>query len=709
MLKVAKPKLALGFGVLLLLIAGNFVLYLWNPLPLQIVRNATFDQFQRLKPRACRNEPVRIIDIDDASLSKLGQWPWPRTRIAELISSLQSAKPAAIGLDIVFAENDRTSPDSMLNVWQLSTEQRQLLKGLADHDQVLADTLSHSNVALGFALIRHESKQSQPTIKANFVQIGASPMPFLPSFQAAVSSLPLLEARAAGNGALAFISDADGVIRKVPLLLRLQNSIVPSLAAETLRLAEKTRNIRMQTNDIGLSELGIGKIHIPTTANGQLWINYSKPTNERYIPAWQVLARQIDPSQLQDKILLIGTSAQGLLDLRFSPLGGIIPGIEIHAQALEQILSGRHLIRPAWAETIEILAMIIGGILIGSIALSSGAMLSFMSFVLGLTLLWTAAWHAYADYRLLLDPMLPSIMLMLIFMLSSIFRHRYSERSQRWIKQAFSRYISPNLVEHLISHPEDLQLGGHRQTCSFVFTDLSDFTGLMEKLDPAEAVSLLNVYLENMIAIAFLHQGTLDRIVGDAVAIMFSAPLQQADHQRRAIQCALDMQAFASYYCKQSNFKGLQLGQTRIGVHSGEVIVGNFGGKTIFDYRALGDPVNTASRLEGANKYLGTLICVSETTLSGCPDMPARPIGRVLLKGKTIPLAVFEPLSNKLVDHKVLAEYHAAYDLMRNNKPEALVAFQEIVFKQPEDGLATFHLQRLCNGFTGDLIELSQK
>ena len=709
MLIVAKPKQLPGFAVLVLLIVGNFLLYVWDPLPLQIIRNATFDQFQRLKPREYRNEPVRIIDIDEASLNRLGQWPWPRTRIAELISTLQIAKPAAIGLDIVFAEKDRTSPDSLLDVWQLSAEQRRLLSGLADHDQILADALSHSTIALGFALTRQASKQALPIIKANFVRIGASPMPFLPSFQSAVGALPMLQARAAGNGALAFISDADGVIRKVPLLLRLQNSIVPSLTAETLRLAEKTGNIRLQSNDIGLSEVDIGRSRIPTTANGQLWIHYSEPTNKRYIPAWQVLAGQIDTSQLQDKILLIGTSAQGLLDLRFSPLGGIIPGIEIHAQALEQILSGRHLIRPAWAETVEILAMIIGGILIGSVALSSGAMLSFMAFVLGVTLLWVLAWQAYANNHLLLDPMLPSMMLMLIFMSSSIFRHRYSERSQRWIKQAFSRYISPNLVEHLISHPEDLQLGGHRQTCSFVFTDLSDFTGLMEKLDPAEAVNLLNVYLENMIAIAFSHQGTLDRIVGDAVAIMFSAPLQQADHQHRAIQCALDMQAFANQYCKQANRKGLQLGQTRIGVHSGEVIVGNFGGKTIFDYRALGDPVNTASRLEGANKYLGTLVCVSETTLSGCPDRLARPVGRVLLKGKTIPLAVFEPLCNESVDAKALTDYQLAYALMRDSKPEALSAFREIVFKHPDDSLATFHLQRLRDGSSGDLIELSRK
>lgn len=709
MLKSAKLRLSLGFSVLLAVMVCDLFFYLWNPAPLQIIRNATFDQFQRLKPRVYQNDPVRIIDIDDASLNRLGQWPWPRTRIAELIAKLQSAKPAAMGLDIIFAEKDRTAPESMLEIWHLSAEKRQLLSGLADHDQVLADVLSQSKIALGFALHRQASKQPVPTIKASFVQIGVSPMAYLPNFQAAVCSLPLLEASAAGNGALAFISDADGVIRKVPMVLRLQDSIVPSLIAESLRLAEKANNIRLQSNDTGLTEVGIGNIRIPTSPNGQMWINFSKPSSKRYISAWRVLAGQVDPSQITGQILLIGTSAQGLMDLRFSPLGGIIPGIEVHAQALEQILSGNHLTRPAWAETLEILIMITAGLLIGSITLSSGAMLSFMAFMLSLMLFWAAAWHAYANYHWLLDPMIPSVMLMLIFLSSSIFRHLYSERSQRWIKQAFSRYISPNLVEYLISHPEDLELGGHRQTCSFVFTDLSDFTGLMESLDPAKAVSLLNNYLENMITIAFSHQGTLDRIVGDAVAIMFSAPLKQTDHQRRAIQCALDMQAFASQYCAKIIREGGQFGQTRIGVHSGEVIVGNFGGKTIFDYRALGDPVNTASRLEGANKYLGTLICVSETTLSACPEMPARPIGRVLLKGKSIPLAIFEPLLAESLDTKALADYWAAFLLMRDNKPEALAAFQQIVHSHPDDSLAAFHLQRLLDGCSGDFIELSQK
>lgn len=711
LLKATPLRLILGCGVLLATLLGCGGLYLWDPLPLQIVRNATFDQFQRLQPRLYRDAPVRIIAIDDDSLNRLGQWPWPRTRIAELLTLLQAAEPAAIAVDIIFAEKDRTSPQAMLDFWQLSAEKRQLLGKLPDHDAVLAEAVRHSTAVLGFALSAAPSAPASapPAIKARYVQIGPSPLPALPLFQGALSALPILETAAAGNGALTFIADADGVIRKVPLLLRYQNSLVPSLTAESLRLAQKADNYTLRSQAEGLAEIGIGGIRVPTTAGGETWIHYSQPDSRRYIPAWQVLAGRIDSSQLRGNILLIGASAQGLMDLRFSPLGGIIPGIEVHAQALEQILGGIFLIRPDWAIAWEMLVIVLGGLLIGAIALGRGAILSFFGFALALLLLWAGAWHAYTAFRYLLDPTVPSLMLLTVFLFTSIFRHIYSERSQRWVKQAFSRYISPNLVDYLISHPEELELGGQRQTCSFVFTDLADFTSLMENLDPGQAVSLLNTYLENMIAIAFSHQGTLDRIVGDAVAIMFSAPVKQADHRRRAIQCALDMQRYAGRYAAELNAQGIAFGQTRIGVHSGEVIVGNFGGKTIFDYRALGDVVNTASRLEGANKYLGTLICASAATLSGCADIAKRRIGHLLVKGKSIPLEVYEPLDSRSLDFSALTAYRAAHALMRADRPEAVSAFRQLAASYPGDKLAAFHLQRLLAGQTGDLIELSQK
>lgn len=706
------PQLIFGIVVLLLCIVSCASLYLWNPFPLQVIRNTTFDQFQRLKPRIYQDTPVRIINIDDESLSKLGQWPWPRTRIAELLKILQAANPKAIAVDIIFAEKDRSSPLAMLDVWNLSPENRQLLSSLPDHDQILATAIQNSNTVLGFALTQHESPQTAPNIQARYVQIGTSPLPYLLPFGSSVSSLPMFQKAAAGHGALTFIPDADGVIRKMPLLLRHADALVPSLIAETLRLAENTHNyiLKSQADGSGLAEISIGKLLLPTTPSGEIFIHYSPPDSRRYISAWQVLAGQIDQSNLRDKILLIGTSAQGLMDIRFSPLGGVIPGIEVHAQALEQILSGEQLLRPHWTDAVELLVIILGGLIIGGMALTSQVMLAFSGFILMIGLLWAASWYAYAQQNLLIDPMLPSLMLAVILLFCSLFRHIHSERSQRWLKQAFSRYLSPNLVDYLLKHPEQLELSGQRQICSFVFTDLVDFTHLMEKLDPAEVVSLLNSYLENMIAIAFAHQGTLDRIVGDSLAIMFSAPVMQFDHQQRALQCALDMHQFSRRFTADLKLKGVDFGETRIGVHSGEVIVGNFGGKTIFDYRALGDAVNIASRLESANKYLGTLICVSEAILAACPDTPFRPIGRLLVKGKSIPLNVFEPLLASEIDSKAQADYLAAYALMHEgNHQNALDAFQKLVIAYPDDQLTAFHLQRLHAGHNDDLIELTHK
>jgi len=707
-----QPSLRFGAAITLTSILFGAVLYVFNPLPLQMLRHAAFDQFQRWQPRVYRDAPVKIIDIDDQSLKRLGQWPWPRSRIAELVSLLQAAGPSAIAFDIIFAEPDRTSPRAVLDLWPLSSENRRLLSDLPDHDAALADVIGKGRVVLGFALTHNASDERVPEAKARYVEIGGSAEPYLAPFKGAVSPLPMLESVAAGNGALTFIADADGIVRRVPLLLSHQQTIVPSLAAEALRIAQNANHYVMRSapeQGVGLSDIRIGNITVPTTAKGELWVNYSKPVPSRTIPVWQILAGKTPKADVANKILLIGSSAQGLMDVRFSPLGGVIPGAEIHAQALEQMLGADQLSRPSWASAVELLAITVGGLCVGMITLNAGELLSLIAVMVLLAALWAGAWYAYARPLLLIDPLVPSLMLALTFIFSSIVRHLHGERRQRWVKQAFSRYISPNLVDHLITHPDELELGGRRQLCSFVFTDLVDFTGLMEKRDPADTVSLLNRYLDRMIAIAFAHQGTLDRIVGDAVAIMFSAPVHQADHQRRAIECALDMQRFARQYSAELNAKGIKFGQTRIGIHTGEVIVGNFGGKTIFDYRALGDPVNTASRLEGANKYLGTLTCVSEATLSGYPDNSVRPIGRLLLKGKSIPLMVFELLDGPALQEKEIQDYVSAYELMRDAQSRALEAFRQLADQRPDDGLIAFHLNRLASGKTGDLIELSEK
>lgn len=708
------PKLSPGLLAPFLAVFLGLAVFLAEPLPLQVLRNAVFDQYQRWHPRPYQAAPVRIIDIDEESLQRLGQWPWPRTRMARLIEKLRDAGADVVALDIMFAEPDRTSPERITGDWELPRDIRRRLESMPGHDEILAETLAEGRVVLGFAAEQGPEKSRLPERPFRFVFSGESPLPYLYSFSGAVTSIPLLEKAAAGNGAMNFIPDSDGVVRRVPLAINIQEQAIASLAAESLRVAERASNYLVKTlpeKGAGIQEIRIGSITVPTTPRGEIWVHYTKPVPDRLIPAWKVLAGEAPREKLDGHILLVGASAQGLMDIRFNPMGTVMPGVEAHAQALEQILTQTYIARPSWASAIEFLVILIGGLALGMIALATPALVSAGITLAVLLAAGWGAWIAFVQHHVLLDPVTPGLALLATFILCSIIHHRTSERRHRWVREAFSRYISPNRVDYLVRNPDQLELGGRRQECSFVFTDLAGFTGLMEKMDPADAVSVLNVYLDAMVTIAFRRGGTLDRIVGDSVAIMFSAPVVQPDHRARALSCALEMHAFAFRYAADCLAKGIELGQTRIGVHSGEVIVGNFGGKTLFDYRALGDAVNTASRLEGANKYLGTLICVSKETLSGCPDAVVRPAATLVLKGKTQPINVYEPVEAPEANGRPKrdTEYEKAFELLKRRDPLALDAFERLAAERPADTLVRLHRDRLRRGEKGDTIVLEEK
>jgi len=286
---------------------------------------------------------------------------------------------------------------------------------------------------------------------------------------------------------------------------------------------------------------------------------------------------------------------------------------------------------------------------------------------------------------------------------------RLLEDKHRWIKEAFTSYVSPNLVEHLITHPEELKLGGERRECTFVFTDLAGFTPLVEESDPSTIVSLLNEYIEEMTKIVFRYEGTIDKIVGDGIAVLFSAPVYQEDHAQRGVMCALEMDHFTETFSKAKQQEGIALGQTRIGVNTGTVIIGNVGSKSQFNYSAIGDAVNTTSRLEGANKYLGTRICVSRSTVAKCPDISWRPVGWLLLQGKSQAVEAFEPVYSAEANSDRINDYRVAFRLLESNDAGALDAFAKLQNSYADDALASFHLERLRSGATGSRIVFDLK
>lgn len=717
----AEPSRWIGLALALAVPLLGLALVVADTAPVRLLRNAVFDQYQRWSPREQVDVPVRVIDIDEASLARLGQWPWPRNRLAELVERLHQANAAAIALDILLAESDRSSPRAMAELWPLSNDLRSGLMRLPDHDDLLAATLEKSPSVLGFALQQSDSLKAGSAKPANpldpvpfrFVNSGENPALRVPVFDSAIKALPRFEAVAQGYGSLNFIADRDGIVRKVPLVMRLGDQIVPALVGEVLRVAQGQRNYLLKSSGpaTGLTEIRIGSVVIPTTPAGEMWMHYAADSPGLRLPAWQVLDGSANRSLLEGHVVIVGSSAQGLMDLRFSPQGEIIPGVEIHAQALQQILSGQFLVRPGAATPLEAIAILLGGCIVALATIQLGAIRAALVTGLTLTILLAAGWIAFAEHALLVDTVTPSLILAATFACGSLYHHYASERKQRWIRDVFSRYVSPNRVNYLVDHPGSVSLGGKVQECSFVFTDLADFTALMEAIDPREAVDMLNGYLDELIAIAFSFEGTLDRIVGDSVVILFSAPIPQADHRTRALACAQAMDRFAHEYATGLASRGVRFGKTRIGIHAGEVFVGNVGGRTIFDYRALGDPINTASRLESVNKHLGTTLCASEAVVGESAPDNALPVGRLVLKGKTQAIEVFEIVPERELPQRVpRRQYRDAFALLAGaDTSSAMAAFKILATAYPEDPLAILHHRRLAEGAVDDLIILTEK
>ncbi|MCB1886668.1 MAG: adenylate/guanylate cyclase domain-containing protein [Rhodocyclaceae bacterium] len=686
------PLLALALAI------GAFLI---DPPPLASLRTQFQDQVQRWFPRVSAGTPITVVDIDEQSIRRLGQWPWPRSRLADLVDQLDAAGARVIGFDMAFTEPDRTAPRAAIEQWQPDPDIRPLIEGLPDPDMLFARAIASSHVVLGFAAQRlpHATLALPGTV---VLRGGDGIVAGLPAYGGRLGSLEALERAAAGLGHFSVIDDAggDAVIRNVPLLLRIGTETAPALTLEMLRVAQDRSPLVVEGDGSGgIGHLRVGRLTLSATATGARWLHYSLLRHSAYLPAWRVLERE-SALDLSGHFVLVGSSASLMHDMRVSPLGETIPGVEVHRQLLEQLLTGHVVERPFWAAPAELIVLAIGALLAIRVArqpLRVGSAVALMAFPAATVGISTVA---FAERGLILDPVAPIGAWGLCAITAALARLNRTERHQRWIRSAFSRYVSPNLVRHLIEQPESLELGGVRRHCSFIFTDLEGYTSLIERTQPREAVALVNAYLDGMVEIAFRHEGTLLRIVGDAVAVMFSAPIAQPDHARRALDCAIELDGFAQAFRASPLGRGHGVGKTRIGVHSGEVTVGNFGGSAMLEYAALGNPINEAARLESANKLLGTRMCVSAVTLAECPAATVRVIGHARLRGRSEVLQIFEPATAPD------PAYDAAFDLLASDPAAARRAFEDLDRERPDDPLVAFHLARLARGETGTTFAL---
>ena len=623
-----------------------------------------FDLYQRAAPRQPGNAPIRIVDIDDRSLNKIGQWPWPRTIVAKMVDRLAAAGAAVIAFDIDFAEPDRTSPKMLLPLIAQNgvspADAEKLLAALPDPDQALAASIKKIPVATGFILTdRGESRP--PAEKAGFAMTGTDPLGHVESFPKVVPNLPVIEAAAAGDGFLNQYLDWDHVVRRVPLILTLsakgsaQASAVtpyPSLAAEALRLAFGASTYILRASgangernfgqDTGLTAIRIGPVTVPTDAAGRVWLHYAAHDPDRYISAADILAGTFDPARISGHIVLVGTSASGVInDLQATPLARGVPGVEIHAQLIDEVLQGDFLNRPDWAIGAEILfALVVGGALILAlprIGAISGAAVGGACIAAALG----GSWLAFKYAHLLLDPIYPWVVISLVYLVASLIGYLRTEARQREIRSAFSRYMSPHYVEELAKHPEKLVLGGEMRVMTIMFCDIRGFTTRAEGMDAHALTHFMNTFLSPMTEIITEEKGTIDKYIGDCIMAFWNAPLDDPDHAKNAVHAAQLMRRklieLNHMWAEEAaaagkSFRPVQIG---IGINTGECCVGNFGSQEHFDYSLLGDPVNLASRLEGLGKVYGIDLVIGEETASRLDEPALIEVDLVAVKGKS--------------------------------------------------------------------------
>ena len=628
------------------------------------LQHRAFDAFQQLKPRAYADAGVRIIDLDDESLAKLGQWPWPRTQVARLEQRLQALGASVTAYDIFFSEPDRTSPGRIAATWPGTPEFAALkdrVSKLPDHDDLLAATLKKGRVVLGFVLVG-DHNEVRPPAKAGFAFGGDGPLAYLRDYPGAVSNLPRLEAAAAGLGNVGFQPEFDQVIRSTPLLFRRGKTLLPSLALEALRVAQGVPNFAVKATGAsgelsggqhtGITALKVGQFTIPTDEGGAIWVYYTRTAPGRSIPAWKLFEKDFDRSLIEGSICFVGTSATGLKDIRATPLNPAAPGVEVHANVAEQIITQTFLSRPDWALGAEFIYLLAFGLLLLAVLSRAGAVWSGPIAAVAIALSVGLSWHAFTAWLWLLDPLLPSLGLFTVYATWSAVSFVRTEGDKRRITDTFGRYLSPKVVEKLAKNPDGVQLGGETREMTFHFCDIRGFTTISEKFDPHGLTVFINNFLTPMTEIILQHDGTIDKYMGDCIMAFWNAPMNVPNHARRACEAALKMHErlamLNAQWQDEAMAKGISLPKIEIGtgLNTGPAVVGNMGSTLRVDYTVLGDDVNLASRLEGQSKTYGVHIVIGPLTREQTKDFAAVELDLIKVKGKTKPVNIYALLGD---------------------------------------------------------------
>ena len=668
----------LSVALLLLFI----VLRSWDPAPVEAIRLRIFDLYQVLMPRESPPQPIAIVDLDEESLAEFGQWPWPRTVVADLIARIAGSGSVAIGFDVVFAEPDRMSPavlaESIKNVSQGARDE---LRALPSNDRVLAGVLRQARVVLGQSGYQRDLARgrSHPISAVPIATLGENPKPFLIEFPGIVRNIPELEDAAVGAGMFTLLPERDGIVRRVPAVVKVEGVIVPGLVLELLRVATDQNAILIKTDKGGVRSIGVAGVEIPTDGNGRIWIHYARHDPKRSISAKDVLSGAVDPQRLAGKLVLVGSSALGLHDVKSTPLNAAMPGVEVQAQLLETILTQSYLRRPNYTVGAEVLLTIVVSCATIVLAPLLGALMTLFlggAIAAGLAGL---SWYLYVNQGALVDIAYPLTSSFAVYLFLVFVNYFHEESERRQVRGAFSQYLSPLLVEQLARNPEKLVLGGEIREMSFLFCDVRGFTMISElfKDDPQGLTKLMNRFLTPLTNSILECHGTIDKYMGDAIMAFWNAPLDDERHAPHACESALAMLEILERLNETRKREAAEADQpflplrVGIGINSGECVVGNLGSDQRFDYSVLGDSVNLASRLEGQSKTYGVGIIIgSKTAEQVADDFALIELDLIRVKGKTQPERIYTLLGDASLARD------PAFQVLAVNHQEVLASYR---------------------------------
>src|SRR5580692_7350715 len=649
-------------AVCIVLLFALVPLRLANPRPLEELRVRTFDLYQVLRPREQTARPVVIVDIDEDSLKAIGQWPWPRTTIADLVARITQLGGLAIGFDVIFAEPDRMSPAVAEHSFRgIDADTRAKLDSLPSNDEVLADAIKQSRVVVGQAgaAAATPTPQAEMALQTGFAVRGPDPAPYVVTFPGLLRNVPVIEEAAAGRGLFSINPETDGIVRRVPVIMVAQGALVPSLSMEMLRVVSGSSAILVRVDEAGVQAVAVPGLEVPTDRNGQFWVHFNKHDPARFVSAKDVLQGKLSRDRLRGKLVLIGTSAIGLLDLKTTPVEAVMPGVEVHAQILESVLTKSLLVNPAYAIGAEIIVAVLIGlaIIIAAPLLSPTIVVVLGAFLIagliGLSL------YLFVAQNLLIDFTYPLISSWLIYLALTFVNYFREQKQRQQIRSAFGFYLSPHMVEQLARSPEKLVLGGEERRMTILFSDVRGFTSISEhyKDDPQGLTRLMNRFLTPLTNAIIERKGTIDKYIGDAIMAFWNAPVDDPEQEVNACDAALEMQARAAALnveLKQEAdanggvYMPLRVG---IGLNTGPCVVGNMGSDFRFNYSVLGDTVNVAARLEARTKdYRLPLVIGSRTAEKAKQKFATMEIDLIQVKGKKEPEAVYAVIGRAEVE-----------------------------------------------------------